>query len=356
MNKWYITRADSIAFISEVIKATGLPADDAKIWAELLTETSLLGFDTHGIRMTERYVKVVVSGGASIKKPEIVLSKDASVLIDAHDCLGHLAAWKATEVTAENAKKYGIAFTAVNNSAHIGACALYTKALAERNCIGIFSTSAMAGIAPTGGIEPRVGINPFSIAAPMGDNNFFLLDISSSVTALGKVTMAIDNNESIPLGWALDRNGRPTTDPNEAKEGSLLPIGNYKGYGIAMSIELICSALIGGRFANEITSWMKYPGNPTKTPFSIIAIDIERFQSPDKFKSIVKNWLGNVTDCPRQEGVDRIYYPGEIENERYRRRSKEGIPLEDVTVESFRRLAEKYSIAKLSLQQGPSAG
>ena len=321
-----------------------MPADDARLWAKLLTETSLLGFDTHGIRMVERYINFLTKGGASLEKPEVVSVKDATAVIDAHNCLGHLAAWKAVDVAAENAKKYGVSFTAVKNSGHIGACALYSKALAERDCIGICSTTSRPGIAPTGGIKPTVGINPLSVSAPVEEGSFFLLDMSTTITAMGKVTMALENGKTIPLGWALDKNGDPTTDPKEARDGSLLPIGDYKGYGLALVIELLCSALIGGSFADDISSWVTQPDNPTKIPFSIIAIDIEHFQNPVNFKAMVKGWLSKVIDVPKQEGVERIYFPGEIENERYKTRSKEGIPLEAVTVESFRRLAKKYSL------------
>jgi len=328
------------------MQVAGMPADDARLWAKLLTETSLLGFDTHGIRMVERYVDFLTKGGATLEKPEVVSVNDATAIIDAHDCMGHLAAWKAMETAAENAKKYGISFTAVKNSGHIGACALYSKALAERNCIGICSTTSLPGIAPTGGIKPTVGINPISVSAPIEEGSFFLLDISTTVTAMGKVTMAADNGKSIPLGWALDKNGNPTTDPKEVRGGSLLPIGDYKGYGLAMVIELLCSALTGGSFAGQITSWVAKPDNPTKIPFSVIAIDIGHFQDPASFKTRMKDWMSQVIDVPKKEGVERIYFPGEIENERHKARSKEGIPLEAVTVESFRRLAQRFSLTE----------
>ena len=354
MNTSHITENDSIAFISQVIQAAGLNTGDSQLWAKLLTETSLMGFDTHGIRMVERYINVITQGGVTLEKPEVITVNDsgsnATVLIDAHSCLGHLAAWKAMETAGEYAKKHGISYVGVRNSGHIGALSLYSRALAQRDCIGICSTSSLTGIAPTGGIKPTVGINPLSVAAPLEDDNFFLLDISTTVTAMGKVTLAMDNGKTIPPGWALDKNGKPTTDPKEARVGSLLPIGGYKGYGLAMAIELLCSALTGGSFAGDIKSWVLHPDSKAAIPFSIIAIDIGHFQNPADFRKRIKDWMGYVTDVPKQEGVDKIYYPGEIENDTYRRRRKEGIPLEDVTVESFRRLAEKYSLSEPPIQ------
>ena len=346
MNTQFIAKDDACDFISRVIQSAGMPSADAQIWAGLLTETSLLGFDTHGIRMVERYVDCLTQGGASLGKPEVISCNGATAVIDAHNCLGHLAAWKAVETAAENAKKYGISFTAIKNAGHIGACSLYSKALAERDCIGLCSTTSRPGIAPTGGIKSTVGINPLSVSAPIETDSFFLLDMSTTITAMGKVTMAMDNGKTIPSGWALDKNGKPTTDPKEARDGSLLPIGGYKGYGLALALELLCSSLTGASFADEIASWIASPGTPTKIPFSIIAIDIAHFQDPANFKASVKGWLSKVIDVPKQEGVERIYYPGEIENERYKLRAKEGIPLEAVTVESFRRLAKKYSLAE----------
>jgi LDH2 family malate/lactate/ureidoglycolate dehydrogenase len=341
-----IMKDDAVVFLSDLMGSAGLPFEDAKPWAELLTETSLLGFDTHGIRMAERYVDIFSKGGAKAAAPELVIDKGATAVFDAHNALGHLAAWRAVQKAAENAKKHGISFTAVKNSGHIGACSVYTKALAQRGCIGIVCTTSRPGIAPTGGVKATVGINPLSVAAPIDGDTFFLLDMSTTVTAMGKVTMAQDNGQSIPLGWALDRDGNPTTDPKEAKDGSLLPIGGYKGYGLALCIELLCSALIGGSFAGEISSWLGEPAKPPRIPFSLIALDIAHFVDPEVFKKLVKEWLAKVTDVPRQEGVSRIYFPGEKAAESYKTRSREGIPLEEVTFESYNRLAEKYAVKK----------
>ncbi|MDR1315263.1 MAG: Ldh family oxidoreductase [Spirochaetales bacterium] len=344
-----IKKESAVSFIARVMEAAGMPPDDALLWAGLMTETSLLGFDTHGIRMVERYVDFLTQGGATVEKPRIIKADGAITQIDARGCMGHLAAWKAVQTAAENAKKYGISFTSVKNSGHIGACSLYSKALAEKDCIGFCCTASRPGIAPTGGVKPTVGINPLSVSAPINAESFFLLDMSTTITAMGKVTQALDNGKQIPPGWALDKNGKPTTDPREARDGSLLPIGGYKGYGLALAIELLCSALSGGSFSDEISSWITQPRNPTKIPFAVIAVDIGHFQEPGHFKQTLQTWLAKVIDVPRQEGVGRIYFPGEIENEKYSLRGREGIPLEDVTVESFQRLARKYSIAEADI-------
>lgn len=349
MGSNYISKNNSITFITRVMENAGMASDDASLWAKLLTETSLLGFDTHGIRMVERYVELLTKGGATVEKPEIVNINGATAMIDAKGCMGHIAAWKAVEVGVENAKKFGISFTAVKNAGHIGACALYTKAFAQQDCIGFCCTTSRPGIAPTGGIKPSVGINPLSVAAPIDDDSFFLLDMSTTITAMGKVTVAMDNNKTIPLGWALDKDGKPTTDPRAAEDGSLLPIGGYKGYGLALVIELLCSALPACPFADAISNWVKTPHRQPKIPFSLIAIDIEHFQNPALFKKTIKNWLAKVIDVPRQEGVERIYFPGEIENDSYRLRSKEGIPLENVTVESYKRLAQRFFIEEAKI-------
>jgi LDH2 family malate/lactate/ureidoglycolate dehydrogenase len=348
MNK-YIMKDDAVKFLSEVMGSAGLPAGDAKRWAELLTETSLLGFDTHGIRMAESYVNLFFQGGAKAVTPESTMEKDAVALFDGHAALGHLTAWAAVDKAVENARKYGISFTGVKNTGHIGACAVYTKALAQRDCIGIVCATSRPGIAPTGGIKATVGINPLSVAAPIGADDFFLLDMSTTVTAMGKVTMALDNGKPIPLGWALNKDGKPTMDPKEARVGSLLPIGDHKGYGLALCIELICSALTGGSFAGEISSWLSDPSKPSKIPFSMIALDISHFMEPSIFKAVVKEWLVKLIDVPKQEGVNRISFPGEMANERCRIRNKEGIPIENTTIESYKRLAEKFSVTQAKI-------
>jgi LDH2 family malate/lactate/ureidoglycolate dehydrogenase len=189
-----------------------------------------------------------------------------------------------------------------------------------------------------------LGLNVVAIAAPVAGKPDFLLDGAMSQTAMGRITRALDLGQPIPDRWALDAEGRPTTDPNQAKHGSLLPIGEHKGYGLAMAVEILAVLLSGGEFGYQARSWIQQPDAPMGQSFLAMAIDIRRFVEPDEFKNRFQAWVKLLTGSPTRDGFERIYYPGEIEAETYAGRIAEGIPIDSHTQEMFKGLAEQFGI------------
>ena len=161
---------------------------------------------------------------------------------------------------------------------------------------------------------------------------------------MGRITRALDLGEPIPDTWALDAEGNPTADPNAAKRGTLLPIGDHKGYGLAMTVEMLAVLLGGGEFGHQARSWIQQPEVPMGQSFTAMAIDIRRFVEPDEFKSRFQAWVDLLTSSPTRDGFERIYYPGEIEAETYAQRMTEGIPIDSHTQGMFKGLADHFGI------------
>jgi LDH2 family malate/lactate/ureidoglycolate dehydrogenase len=345
MSHEYVDASVCSDFITNILRRLGAQASTAQGWAELLVETSLLGFDTHGIRMLDRYVKHIQAGGIDLEaEPRILDDSGSCVRMDGQAGLGHIAAGRAATISAERARRYGISCVTLRNCNHVGACGIYARRMAAEDCIAICSAVSKAGIAPWGGKQAMLGLNVLAIAAPVAGKPDFLLDAAMSRTAMGRVTRALDLGQPIPDKWALDVEGRPTTDPNQAKHGSLLPIGEHKGYGLAMAVEMMAVLLGGGEFGHQARSWIQQPDMPMGQSFMAMAIDISRFVDPSEFEDRFQAWVGLLTSSPKRDGFERIFYPGEIEAETYARRAKEGIPVDSYTQEMFGRLAEQFGI------------
>jgi LDH2 family malate/lactate/ureidoglycolate dehydrogenase len=189
-----------------------------------------------------------------------------------------------------------------------------------------------------------LGLNVIAVAAPVAGKPDFLLDGAMSRTAMGRITRALDLGETIPDYWALDAEGNPTADPHAAKRGTLLPIGEHKGYGLAMAVEMLAVLLGGGEFGHQARSWIQQPEAPMGQSFTAMAIDIGRFVEPDEFKSRFQAWVDLLTSSPTRDGFERIYYPGEIEAETYAQRMTEGIPIDSHTQGMFKGLADHFGI------------
>ena len=345
----HISYQDCQAFISQVFIHCGLSEALATQWADLLVETSLLGIDSHGIRMLDRYVRHVQGGGiATHFAPQTLKDHLAVAVIDAQESSGHLAASYAMDEAIRKARKAGIGLVSVIHTNHVGACALYVARAAQASCVGICTAVSRPGIAPWGGTQPLLGLNPLAVGFPMAGKPPFLLDMSTTVTAMGKITRADDEGQPIPEGWALDDEGQPTTDPKRARTGSLLPIGGHKGYGLAMAIEAITALLPGGNLSMEVLSWIAQTAQPMNASFTAIALDISAFTEPDAFAQKAAEWADTLTQSPRQTGVDQLYYPGQRAGLTKKERLRSGIPLDEYTLNMLNDLAQEFQLESLN--------
>jgi LDH2 family malate/lactate/ureidoglycolate dehydrogenase len=206
--------------------------------------------------------------------------------------------------------------------------------------VGMVMCNGAASMPPWGGAEPFFGTNPISIAVPNGSDEPVVLDMSSSLVARGKIRRAERLKEAIPLGWALDQNGEPTTDPSAAMKGTLVPIGGPKGYGLALMVDLLAGLLPGSQFGPQVKTFHQ-PLGPTGVGVFIMAIDVNRFMPIHQFKGLVQSYGESIKKSRKAKGVSRIYLPGEIEFEKEKKAVSEGIELSDSVVSNLNQLLEK---------------
>jgi LDH2 family malate/lactate/ureidoglycolate dehydrogenase len=239
----------------------------------------------------------------------------------------------------DRASETGLAFAAVGGSNHCGALNYFSKIAARRGMIGICGTNAIPTMAPRGGRDRVVGLNPVSIAIPGGRGDF-LLDTTFGEAAYGKIRVYGQKGHTIPEGWVLDSEGRPTTDPHAAFAGLIRPIGGHKGIGLGMAIGMLSTLLSGSAYGTELGDLAR-GAIPGRDGHFCLVIDIVAFQPLDEVRSRVDQILEEVRGGSRMTGVERLYSPGELGDSLDRDYSLNGIPLNRETVDGVRKSAEQ---------------
>ncbi|MGI8423034.1 MAG: Ldh family oxidoreductase [Chloroflexota bacterium] len=324
--------------IQAVYENCGLPAEKAAFMGQCLVDADLCGVHSHGSRWAPNYARSMRSGGINAKaEPKIVQDRHATAIVDGDRGVGHIAVAFAMELAIEKAKEFGSATVSIRHNGHCGAMRYYTQQAADAGCVGFAATTGGTMIAPWGGLERRVGLNPIAWAAPTSRAYAYNLDMAPSVVAGSKVQMAQARGEKMPLDWAFDAAGNPTDDPEAAfKEGTLAPIGGPKGVGLGIAAEILCAVLSGGRYGED--QGERGGGQVVQ------AVDIEHFQPLDEFKRRMDRMVDHMKSSKRRDGVEEIFIPGELEFRRKERYLKEGIPLDQPTRDSLRKDAEEAGI------------
>jgi LDH2 family malate/lactate/ureidoglycolate dehydrogenase len=319
------------ARVARVFTKLELSQDDAEVVADHLVEADLRGVHSHGVIRVPAYVQQLRDGKLNPRpNVRIVVDNGAQVTVDGDDAMGQLAAFRANEIAIERGRQHGMAGVALRRSGHAGAMAYYPLRAIEHGLIGFATTNAGINMPPTGGTKKLVGNNPFAMAVPTGRDWPMVLDMATSVVAGGKLDVARSKGESIPLGWARDADGNPTTDPVAARAGSLEPLGGPKGYGMALMLDVLTGVLSGGRFGAGL-------GAPGSAQF-FMTIDVERYLPLAEFQERMGQLIDQLHACPRQPGVDKIYVAGEIEWSLQSRRLREGVPLEESVLRDIERV------------------
>jgi LDH2 family malate/lactate/ureidoglycolate dehydrogenase len=261
----------------------------------------------------------------------VVVDSGTCAVVDGDGAMGYVSADVAMRLAISRAKELGLGAVGLRNGRHSGAMAYWAMLALPEGCIGYSSTNAGMNMAPWGGKDKIVGNNPFAIAVPTRQPWPMVLDMATSVAAGGKLDMAMLRGEPIPLGWALDPAGNPTTDPMEARKGTLLPVGGPKGYGMAIMLDVLSGVLTGGRFGAGLGA--------SGSGQLYLAIDVARFMPVDEFLDRMDQLIDQVHASSLAPGSDHIYLPGEIEHEKAERGRREGIPLEENLLTQLRELA-----------------
>ncbi len=326
----------------EILKGLKASAEESVLVAESLVQADMRGIDTHGVNFLKLLADRVEVQMVNLPTRLKVIKEDvATGLIDGGNGLGQVAAQRAMTLSIQKAQGCGVGCCLVRNTNNIGFLAFYTLMAAQTGMVGIIMTNAAASMSPWGGAEAFFGTNPLSIAVPGGPaENPVVLDMSSSLVARGKIRRAHKMKESIPLGWAFDEAGNPTTDPAAALKGTLAPMGGPKGYGLALMVDVLAGMLSGSKYGPEVKTF-HLPEGPTGVGVCCMAIDVKRFMPVDAFKELIQSYVESIRGSRKAKGVSRIYLPGEIEAEKERLSLKDGIEISPGTAKDLNDLLEK---------------
>jgi (2R)-3-sulfolactate dehydrogenase (NADP+) len=257
------------------LERAGAHAGMAESAARHLVQAEEQGLPTHGMSRVPFYCAMLRNGRADgAAHPAMVSERAGACLIDNRDGLPYVSVQWAVAEAQQRARRNGIAFAGIRNSAHVGVLGIHLRPLAEAGLVGLAFTNSPAAIPPWGGRKALFGTNPVAAAFPRQGRDPIVIDLALTTVVRGRIMMAMRKGERIPEGWALDRHGKPTTDPKEAIEhGSLFPIGGAKGAMLALMFELICAALTGAAIGPEADSFFSEQGNKPRIGQAFIAID-----------------------------------------------------------------------------------
>ena len=333
-------------FTATALIALGIPEADAAVCAARMIDADLRGVDTHGIFRLNHYAQRIRLGGINLH-PHVHTVRDNAVtaLVDGDNAMGHLVMTYATELAIKKAEETGMGWVGTFNGNHAGAGATYSSMPLGKDMIGMYMTVANANhMAPWGGVELILGTNPISIAIPAGEEPPVVLDIATTMASYGKIKMAAQKGESIPVGWMIDRKGQPLTDPKRSSEGFILPIGGYKGYGLNVVIGMLAGVLNGAAFGRNVVDFNKDPAAVNNSGHMIFAMRVDHFQPLEAFKAEMDRVIREIRDSERMDNVDRIWMPGEMEHQRILERKEKGIPLAPVVIANLNRLAAELNL------------
>jgi LDH2 family malate/lactate/ureidoglycolate dehydrogenase len=302
-----------ISAVADIFVAVGIAAVDAQVVAADLVAADLEGIASHGVMLLPMYVERINKGSVSRRSAgEVISDRGAAMVIDAGNALGQLTSRQAVKLAVARAREIGLAAVAVRNGFHFGTAGRYARMMAEHNCVGIVLSNTRPLMPAPGGAEALVGNNPIAIALPSAGDFPVEADLALSATAMGKIRLAAAAGESIPGDWAVDSQGRPTTDPAAAIKGMLLPAAGPKGFGLAFVIDLLCGALSDGAVGAEVRPLYGDPAEAYRCSHFFLAIHAGHFPVGERFAERVRDQAMRVSRSKRGAGVERVYAPGEL--------------------------------------------
>ncbi len=318
----------------QLFQTAGCREEDSRAVVDHIVESNLFGHDSHGVMRYAEYLRALREGRFKPQAtPVVVTDHPCTAVVDANGALGQIGANFATRLAIDKARRQGMAAVGLRNTSHIGRIGAYPLQIAREGLIGsIFANAGRLGyqIAPFGGIDGRLSTNPMAFAAPRRQADPILIDMTTSMAAEGKIRVALNQGKSLPEGWIIDSEGRPTTDPRKFKgdpPGAILPLGGpvgHKGYGLSIMVEILGGALSGeGCAAGERTM--------SSNGVLITVYSIEQFCDMDHYYDEADSLIAHVKSSRLAEGFSEILAPGEPEFRSARRRQADGITVDDNT-------------------------
>ena len=324
-------------FIEQVFAAAGAPAADAATVAEVLVEADLRGVESHGSTRVAGYLSMIRLGLLN-PKPDVRVLRDSptTAMLEGDRAFGIVVAKRAMQLAIDKARGAGLGCVTARNVTHTGLVGFYPMMAARAGFIGLAMNNGPAILPPFGGTTPTYATNPFAAAFPAGCREPIVLDMATSVVAGGQLRLAAKKGGEIPDTWALDRHGKPTTDPVEAiQHGFMQWAGGYKGFGLATVVEVLGGVLSGGLFGTDVPPMKDFGREPLVTSAFYLAIDPERFMPIEEFRARIDRLVDHVKASEVASGVEEVFIAGEPEARRKAERLRDGIPVSAVVLEEL---------------------
>ncbi|KAE8553893.1 hypothetical protein EYB25_002431 [Talaromyces marneffei] len=336
-------------FVHRLLVGNGVPDNHATIVAQCLVQADLRGVDTHGSNRIPSYMKrirqKVLDASAT---PELKQVTPAVAIVDAKNGFGFVAAHQGMQKAIEMAQQIGIGMVSIKHSNHFGMSAWLVQQAIDAGMMSLVFTNSSPALPVWGGKSQLMGVSPIACGAPAGEERPFILDMAPSVAARGKIYKALRRGEKIPTDWALDKDGNATDDPAKALEGVMLPMGGPKGSALSIMMDVFSGVLSGSAFAGHVTGPYD-PSKPADVGHFLVAIKPDLFMDLEEFKSRMDYLYQRVVTADKAVGVDKIYYPGEIEQITRDRRLAEGIPFTEFEIANLNQEAELVGAEKLNI-------
>lgn len=333
------------AWSAELLEAARFPRPTAQLVADSLVAANLRGVDSHGVQLLPYYIEQVQRGDLDpAAEGRVVSETGACLLYDGANGPGQHAAGACCAHASRLARKHGIAIVTARDSNHFGAAAYWAQQISAAGLIGIVMCNASPIVAPWQAKQPRVGTNPICMSVP----GPWLLDMATTTVANNRIVKALVNGEKIiPAGWAMDSDGVPTTDTEAAVHGLPMPLGGYKGSGLAMMVEILCAGLSGGAMSVEVGG-IRIRGKPTRISQMFMAVDVSRFMPLEEFTRRIEWLAGTVKSAAPASGYQEVLVAGDPEWRVEAERRKSGIPLGDGTWQALAETAARLGVEPLT--------
>ena len=352
--RFYASALAADAFARSLLAAHGVPEEDAATIAACLVRAELRGVDTHGLCWLPVYLDRVRKGLIN-PRPHLEVKRVTPVAasLDGDNGFGFVVGMRAIREAIAMAREFGIGVVSARRSTHYGMAAAYALPAVEAGMIAMIFSNASPAMPPWGGKNVMLGTNPFCMAAPAGKHRPVILDMSPAVAARGKIRRAQRRGETIPLGYALDVEGRPTTDPTAALAGTVQPIGGYKGSGLSMFMDIFGGVISGANFGGEVGDQARMFDRPQGVGHFFLAMKPNLFVSEDEYRARMDALIERVHTAPRAEGFNEILLPGEPEDRHEARRRRGGIPYVASEVAVLNNEAKRAGVQPLVVSDKP---
>lgn len=336
-----IAAQDLREFTKVVFTKAGVEATQAATVADHLVHANLRGVDSHGVARIPYYIRGIQSREVNVNpKITIVADNEATAIVDGDFALGQVAGKYATELAMKKASEFGVGVVGVRRTSHVGMLAHYGMMIAKKKMVGEVFTNSPPFMAAWGGKKPVFGTNPVCLTFPYEETGPIVLDMATSESAAFKIQSAADKGESIPEGWAIDKDGNPTTSPKEALEGALLPFGGYKGYGLAVAVELFSSVLLGAQWSTRVK--LAYY---TEGGHYVQAIDVSHFRPYNDYLRDMHEVVKGIKSSGKPKAKNEIYLPGEKEAIIAAERSVRGIPVDASLKNELTQVSKEFDVS-----------